>query len=125
VEEIADRLMLSGEDRDLLVGSRRRLDAAREVLGRSEVAPHEVAEAVERLSGEEALMLVASEDETVRTWARRALIELLPLELTVRGRDLVERGVPPGPWMGEALTAARRARLDGEIGAEGELAAAL
>lgn len=125
VEEIADRLMLSGEDRELLVGSRRRLTAAREALGRPGVPPHEVAEAVERLSGEEALMLVASEDEAVRSWARRALIELLPLELAVRGRDLVARGVAPGPRVGEALAAARRARLDGEIGVEGELATAL
>jgi hypothetical protein len=78
-----------------------------------------------RLSGEEALMLVGSPDETVRAWARRELIELRPLELAVRGRDLVARGVPPGPRLGEALEATRRARLDGEIGADEELATAL
>ena len=125
VVEIADRLMLSGDDRELLVGSRRRLESAREVLARPGVEPHEVSDAMARLSGEEALMLVGSEDEAVHAWARRELTELRPLELTVRGRDLVERGVPPGPWIGEALAAVRRARLDGAIEAGEELAMAL
>jgi tRNA nucleotidyltransferase (CCA-adding enzyme) len=125
VEEIADRLMLSGDDRGLLVGSRRRLASAREVLTAPGTRPHQVSEAMARLSGEEALMLVGSPDETVRAWARRELIELRPLELAVRGRDLVARGVPPGPRLGEALEATRRARLDGEIGADEELATAL
>ncbi|HEX6200758.1 MAG TPA: CBS domain-containing protein, partial [Thermoanaerobaculia bacterium] len=65
VEEIADRLMLSGDDRNLLVGSRRRLAAAREVLTAPAPKPHQVSEVMARLSGEEALMLVASPDETV------------------------------------------------------------
>jgi tRNA nucleotidyltransferase (CCA-adding enzyme) len=125
VEEIADRLMLSGDDRNLLVGSRRRLAAAREVLTAPDTKPHQVSEAMARLSGEEALMLVGSPDETVRAWARRELVELRPLELSVRGGDLVARGVPPGPRVGEALEAVRRARLDGEIGAGEELATAL
>jgi len=31
------------------------------------------------------------------------------------GRDLIDRGIPPGPRMGELLTEVRRAQLDGEI----------
>jgi hypothetical protein len=124
-EELAERLMLSGDDRELLVGSARRLAAAGGALRRPDVRPHEVSGALVRLSGEEILLLVASEDEAVRTWARRELSLLRPLQLAVRGRDLVERGIPPGPWIGEALDAVRRARLDGEIGPEEELATAL
>jgi len=44
---------------------------------------------------------------------RRDLPELRPLTLTVRGTDLVAAGVPPGPAIGRALLATRRARLDG------------
>jgi tRNA nucleotidyltransferase (CCA-adding enzyme) len=124
-EELAERLMLSGDDRELLVGSAGRLGAAAGALRRPDVRPHEVSEALARLSGEEILLLVASEDEAVRTWARRELSLLRPLRLAVRGRDLVERGIPPGPWIGEALDAVRRARLDGEIGPEEELCTAL
>jgi tRNA nucleotidyltransferase (CCA-adding enzyme) len=125
VRELAHRLMLSGDDHELLTGGGRRLEEAVLALRRPGVRPHEVSEALARLSGEELLLLVAAEDEAVRGWARRELSELRPLELGVRGRDLVERGFPPGRWIGEALEAVRRARLDGEIGPEDELAAAL
>jgi len=125
VEELADRLMLSGRDRKLLVGSRARLAAARRHLERPDAKPHEVSAALAALSGEEILLLVASPAEGVRSWARRELTELRPLTLSVRGQDLVERGVPPGRHIGEALDAVRSARLDGEIRAEGELEAAL
>lgn len=125
VAELAERLMLSGDDRDLLTGGARRVEAARRVLARPDVRPHEVRETLDRLAGEEVLLLVASDEEPVRAWARRDLTELRPLELEVRGGDLVARGVPPGRAIGEALDAVRRARLDGEIGPEEELAAAL
>ncbi|HLE84978.1 MAG TPA: CBS domain-containing protein [Thermoanaerobaculia bacterium] len=125
VRELADRLMLSGDDREVLTGGGRRLEEAALALRRPGVRPHEVSEALARLSGEELLLLVAAEDEAVRDWARRELSELRPLELGVRGRDLVERGFPPGRRIGEALEAVRRARLDGEIGPDEELAAAL
>ena len=64
-------------------------------------------------------------DETVRAWVRRYLTELRPLTLSVRGADLLAAGVPPGPRIGEALRATRRARLDGRIDAAGELRYAL
>lgn len=125
VAELAERLMLSGDGRSLLTGGARRLEAARRVVARPKVRPHEVRDALDRLSGEEALLLVASEEEAVRAWARRDLTELRRLELRVRGGDLVDRGIPPGRVIGEALEAVRRARLDGEIGPEEELVAAL
>lgn len=125
LQEIADRLMLSGDDRKLLVGSRARLKAARRRLARPDARPHEVSEALAPLAGEEILLLVASRNEPVRAWARRDVTELRRLKLGVRGQDLVERGIPPGPWIGAALDAVRRARLDGEVGADEELETAL
>ncbi len=124
-EALADRLMLAGADRALLVGSASRLARTRELLARPELAAHRVAAALGHLAGEEILLLVASENEPVRAWARRDLTELRRLELTVRGRDLVARGVAPGPLVGKALAAVRDARLDGRIGPEQELELAL
>jgi tRNA nucleotidyltransferase (CCA-adding enzyme) len=66
-----------------------------------------------------------SEDE------RRALSALTParrvrrVEPSVRGRDLLAAGVPPGPAIGRALAATRAALSAGRIRPQGELAYAL
>jgi tRNA nucleotidyltransferase (CCA-adding enzyme) len=118
-ERLADRLLLAGEDRRLLTGFPERLDAARAVL-RDDPKPHQGAEALEPLAGEELLLL---QDEG--GWVRRYLAELRPIALALRGADLLAAGVPPGPRIGEALRATRRARLDGEVDPPGELRYAL
>jgi len=46
-------------------------------------------------------------------------------ELSIRGRDLVAAGVPPGPRVGAALARTLEAREDGSIGADQELEFAL
>jgi len=122
---MADRLLLAGEDRRLLTGFPARLGAARRVLRRGSLAPHEAEEALAPLAGEELLLLMAEEDEHCRAWVRRDLTAFRGLALAIRGADLVTAGVPPGPRIGKALSATRRARLDGRIEAEGELAFAL
>ncbi|MFT4975213.1 MAG: tRNA nucleotidyltransferase (CCA-adding enzyme) [Myxococcota bacterium] len=38
-----------------------------------------------------------------------------PLPPLIRGRDLGEQGIPPGPWMGTLLRRVRTAQLDGTI----------
>jgi len=43
----------------------------------------------------------------------------------VRGRDLLDAGLPAGPALGRALEATRAARLDGELRAADELAFAV
>jgi tRNA nucleotidyltransferase (CCA-adding enzyme) len=68
---------------------------------------------------------MAEGDETVRAWVRRYLTELRGLTLGIRGADLLAAGLPPGPRIGEALRAARRARLDGRIDGTEELRYAL
>ncbi len=122
---LADRLLLAGEDRRLLLGFPARLGAAARHLRRRNAAPHEAHAALAPLAGEELLLLLASGDESSRAWVRRDLTSLRALALTIRGADLVASGVPPGPKIGQALTATRQARLDGRIEAAGELAFAL
>lgn len=123
-ERLADRLLLAGADRRLLLGFPARLDAARAVL-RGDPKPHQAAEALEPLAGEELLLLMAEGDERVGRWVRRYLADLRPLALGLRGADLLAAGVPAGARVGEALRATRRARLDGEIDRQGELRYAL
>ncbi|HWN41486.1 MAG TPA: CBS domain-containing protein [Thermoanaerobaculia bacterium] len=125
LERLADRLMLAGEDRRLLVSFPGRLERARKALEAPDLLPHQALEALEPLQGEELLLLMADENEAVRTWVRRHLSELRPFELKIRGADLVAAGVPPGPRIGEALKATKRARLDGRIEAGEELRHAL
>ncbi|HEX4966496.1 MAG TPA: CBS domain-containing protein [Thermoanaerobaculia bacterium] len=120
---LADRLLLAGEDRSLLTGFSRRLASVRAAL-QDTLAPHAVAETLEPLAGEELLLLMAG-NETARHWVRRYLTDLRRLKLELRGADLLARGIPAGPRIGEALRATQRARLDGRIGESDELRYAL
>jgi len=116
--QLGDRLLLAGEDSRLLAEFPAHLAAARRALG-AQPPPHRAAEALEPLTGEELLLLLAEGDDDVRAWVRRDLSELRRLRLEIRGADLLAAGVPPGPDIGRALQAARRARLDGLL-QEGE-----
>jgi hypothetical protein len=118
---LADRLMLAGEDRRRLTAFPSRLARARQALARPDLLPHQAAEALEPLVGEELLLLLAEPDEAVRSWVRRDLTELRTFELGIRGADLIEAGYRPGPWIGDALKETRRARLDGRLEAGDEL----
>ena len=122
LEQLADRLLLTGEDRRLLTAFPERLEEARSVLVR-DPAPHEVTEALEALEEEELLLLLG--DESTRSWVQRFLTELRGVSLGVRGADLLAAGVPAGPWIGRALRETHRARLDGRIGMAEELVYAL
>jgi tRNA nucleotidyltransferase (CCA-adding enzyme) len=123
--QLAGRLQLAGENRRLLVEFAERLPVARAALRAPAAAPHEVSAALAALGGEELLLAMAEEDEEGRRWLRRELLELRPLALRLRGRDLVAHGFPPGPHIGRALAATRAARLDAAIGPEQELEHAL
>lgn len=125
LNRLADRLMMAGEDRRVLTASPSRLEAARQALAPLDVPPHRAAEALEALTGEELLLLLAEPDERVRDWIRRDVTELRPFELRVRGADLIAAGHRPGRRIGEALRETKRARLDGRLSPDGELSFAL
>ncbi len=118
---LADRLMLAGEDRRLLTGFPARVERAKQALARPDLLPHQAAEALAPLAGEELLLLLAEPAEAVRAWVRRDLTELRTFELEIRGADLIEAGFRPGPRIGDALKETRRARLDGRVEAGDEL----
>jgi tRNA nucleotidyltransferase (CCA-adding enzyme) len=122
--ELADRLLLVGDDRRLVSGFGRRLAAAlpRLVPG---ALPHAVDAALAGLAEEELLLLAATAEAPERAWVRRYLTELRPLALGIRGADLLAAGAPRGPEVGRALRATREARLDHRISAGEELDFAL
>jgi tRNA nucleotidyltransferase (CCA-adding enzyme) len=124
---VGARLQLPFADQQLLERFPWRLErAARELAApATALAPHRAHAALGGLSGEELLLLLAGDDDEVRGWVRRELAELRRVRLTIAGRDLVSRGHRPGPAIGEALRATLDARLDGAVGAEGELDYAL
>jgi tRNA nucleotidyltransferase (CCA-adding enzyme) len=122
---LGERLALSGADLTSLVTFRSRVEAALDLLAGVGVEPHGAAATLEPLSDEEILMVMALGDDSQRDWVRRQLTEVRSLSLSIRGADLVARGVPAGPLVGRALAATRDARIDGRIAAKEELEFAL
>jgi tRNA nucleotidyltransferase (CCA-adding enzyme) len=121
---LAERHGFPADERAVLAGSSGRLrEARRRLAGAS--SPHVAHAALAALAPAELLLLAVDGDSAVGAAARREAGEWRELRLSVRGSDLIAAGVPPGPRLGEALRRTLAARLDGEIGREGELAFAL
>ena len=123
----ATRLGLTGQRYERLRALHARLEAARELLGSpaGELPVHRLAEGLAQLTTEELLLLMAELDPVRAEPVRLYLERWRELHPRLRGRDLVAAGWPPGPALGEALAEVRRARLDGRIEEEEELAYAV
>jgi len=120
-EILAGRLALAGEQRRILISWP--ATAARLSGGGRPRRPSEVAGL--RLSTNEiAAAAVCSLREDVEAMLR-AELEREPVELSIRGRDLLRAGVSPGPSVGKALARTLAARRDGKIPREAELEYAL
>jgi len=123
-DRFAVRLGLSGERLDRIARLHERLDASRALLERPEggVPTHRLVEALEGLTEEELLLLMAELEPPAAAQVRSFLESWRELRPSLRGRDLLAAGWPPGPAVGEALTEVRRALLDGRVDEDGELA---
>lgn len=117
---LAARLGLTGRAEGALVGVSERVESALAALVPG-ARPHGVVEALDRLSGDDLGLLGALGGRSAGTWIGRYLGELRRIVVEVEGDALVALGVPRGPELGRLLTAIRRARLDGEVVAGGEL----
>jgi tRNA nucleotidyltransferase (CCA-adding enzyme) len=118
---MADRLALQGDAGRAVRGwpaTRRRLALLRRPRRRSAIR-----RLLEGLSPEETGALSACLPRRVA--ARLLEVARRPVRLTIGGRDLLAAGVPAGPAVGRALSAALAAREDGMICAGEELEFAL
>lgn len=122
---LARRLAIEGGARDRLVDGVDRVCAIARQLAAPDLPPHRADELLRETHSEDRILLLASRRATVREWVERWILELRPIELEITGDDLLRHGFGPGPRIGQALAATRRARLDGRIRVDGELAYAL
>ncbi|MEJ2084755.1 MAG: hypothetical protein P8Y44_03645 [Acidobacteriota bacterium] len=122
---LARRLSIQGEARERLVDGVDRVCAIARQLAAPDLPPHRADELLRETNTEDRLLLLASRRSNVREWVEKWIRELRSIGLGITGEDLVRRGFEPGPRIGEALAATRRARLDGRIEEHGELAFAL
>lgn len=121
---LAERLGFSAAERALLAGAPERTAEARRRLA-GPTSPHVAHAALAALAPAELLSLAVGGESAAGAAAWHEAGEWRQLRLSVGGKDLIAAGVPPGPRLGEALRRTFAARLDGEIGREGELAFAL
>jgi tRNA nucleotidyltransferase (CCA-adding enzyme) len=114
---VADR------DEAVLAAARGRgRDAAGELAAAEVTAP---SQGVDLARGQDGVMLALARALGAE-WLDRYVEEWRDIRLDIDGDDLMEAGIPEGPAIGRALTAALRAKLDGEVAStEDELRVAL
>ncbi|MDR1730459.1 MAG: CBS domain-containing protein [Synergistaceae bacterium] len=57
----------------------------------------------------------ATKRRQVRRWIVRHVISFLPMKGELTGRDMLNMGYRPGPWIGELLEQIRLERMDGKV----------
>jgi tRNA nucleotidyltransferase (CCA-adding enzyme) len=119
--ETADRLALAGAARETWLGWRRTRGLARGIASLSGAARIRRARGVPREIAAAVAATLPARDRAAWVAAVRAPRP----ELSIRGRDLIAAGVPPGPAVGEALARTLAAREEGRIGPDRELDFAL
>jgi len=114
---VADR------DEAVLAAARGRgRDAAGELAAAEVTAP---SQAVDLARGQDGVTLALARALGAE-WLDRYVEEWRDIRLDIDGDDLMEAGIPEGPAIGRGLTAALRAKLDGEVAStEDELRVAL
>ncbi len=115
---LADRLRLAGRRRERFLELPERADRLA-ALAEAGSPVSVLADGLQRWEATPVLVAMARLEEPLRRRVAEAVERSARLELPVTGRELVAAGIPPGPHIGRALKAARRALLDGEVDREG------
>ena len=114
---VADR-----DDAVLAAARGRGRDAAGELAAAEVTAP---SQGVDLARGQDGVTLALARALGAE-WLDRYVEEWRDIRLNIDGDDLMEAGIPEGPAIGRGLTAALRAKLDGEVAStEDELRVAL
>jgi len=111
---MADRLQLTGEQRRRVLNLDQGVHEIREA-STSSVRRSLRVRAVEGRHPEIILLAMAGIDLEARRRVADAVQAAVRIQPMVRGQQLVDAGVAPGPWVGAALKRVRDAIVDGEI----------
>jgi tRNA nucleotidyltransferase (CCA-adding enzyme) len=112
---LADRLQLTGDQRQRMVTLGRSVAVIRHVGGPEHSRSSRV-RAVESGPSEAVMLAMAGVDLDAARRIADAVEASVRVRVPVTGRQLVDAGVPPGPWVGRALRLTRDAIVDGTIG---------
>jgi tRNA nucleotidyltransferase (CCA-adding enzyme) len=111
---LADRLQLTGDQRRRMVDLEPAVAEVREA-GSSTLRRSARVRAVEGREPEVILLAMAGLDLEPRRRIADAVEAAVRVRPRVSGRQLVDSGIAPGPWVGHALKQTRDAIVDGEI----------
>ena len=121
---MADRLQLTGEQRRRVLDLDHGVRVVREASTPSVRRSLRV-RAVEGRHPEIILLAMAGIDLDARRRLADAVEAAVRIQPMVRGQQLIDAGVAPGPWVGSALKRVRDAIVDGEISEDQSLEYAL
>lgn len=111
---LADQLRLPRRTRDIMAQVAEHAPRVREVLSDDSSSVADIWEAAAALHPESRLFGALLVDPDA--WERlQSILARNDMDSTLTGRDLVQRGLIPGPHFGHILREIRRARLEGEI----------
>jgi tRNA nucleotidyltransferase (CCA-adding enzyme) len=111
---MADRLQLTGEQRRKMLDLDRAVAEVRQA-GAPSLRRSSRVRTVEGQHPEAILLAMAGIDLAARRRLADAVAASVRVRPQVRGRQLVDAGIEPGPWVGLALLQTRDAIVDGEI----------
>ena len=116
VEAICNRLSLTGRRQVRAVEAGQTVQDILAGLTRGDPSPSQVYRLLHPLPAESVLLALAlAPSQAVKKKISFFLTKLKDVRLSLRGEDLLEMGVPPGPDLGRLLEATRDALLDGLI----------
>ncbi len=116
VEEICNRLSLTGRRQVRAVEAGQTVQDILAGLMRGDPSPSQVYRLLHPLPAESVLLALAlAPSQAVKKKISFFLTKLKNVRPSLRGEDLLEMGVPPGPDLGRLLEATRDALLDGLI----------
>jgi tRNA nucleotidyltransferase (CCA-adding enzyme) len=115
--EVQKRLGLNGKEQREVESVVQELEKLSWTLQQEDLSASQIYEMLQPLPVVGLLALLAANpgEALLRSRVLLYMEQLADVELSIDGHDLLKLGFEPGPDMGRALKAVRRARLDGEI----------
>ena len=121
IEESLARVAIAADKRIRLMRLRATVQEGVEHLSEVDSTRYERFCHLDRMGPIGRLLVYAEGGSRAGKWLHESWLPFAKLELGIAGSDLLASGFVPGPAIGKALAAVRRARINGEIGEQEEL----